>query len=109
MSIYRKGNFFLSYTFNSSTFQGDTDYFNDKKREFVSLRLSRSFWTAKLSKRINDIYRNIINHQTKCFKRTIGFAHFSKTRTNCIKQLNVPIYLAMTNMLTCKIKSSLLF
>lgn len=42
-SIYRKGNFFLSYTFNSSTFQGDIDYFNDKKRELVSLRLSRSF------------------------------------------------------------------
>ena len=37
MSIYGEGKFFLSYTLNSFTFQGDIDYFNDKKRENYSL------------------------------------------------------------------------
>lgn len=84
-------------------------FLNDKTRELQSLRLSKSFWKAHLNKRTSDIYRNIINPQTKFFKRTIRFAHFSKTHTNCIKQLNVPLYSEMTNILTCKIKSSLLF
>ena len=67
MSLHRK--FSHSYALNSSTFQGDSNYFNDKKRIIVSLRLSRSFWTANLSKRNSNIYRNIINPQIKGFKK----------------------------------------
>ena len=89
-----RGKFFLSYTLNSPPFQGDIDYFNHKNREFWSIWVDQNaFWTANLSKKDHDIYRNIINSQTKAFKRKIiGFSHFNKIHMNCIKQLNISLY-----------------
>ena len=68
MSLHRK--FSHSYALNSSTFQGDSNYFNDKKRELQFLwDYEGPFGQLISAKGIVTLLEILPNLQTKGFKK----------------------------------------
>lgn len=92
MSLHRK--FSHSHALNSSTFQGDSNYFNDQKRELQFLwNYEGPFGQLNSAKEIVTLIEISPTFKLKASKRkVIGFTHFNKALTSCMKQLNVPLY-----------------